>query len=314
MNIVILGCGKIAHRIAKGIQTSKGCLYGIASRDETKAKAFANQYNIPHIYDYESCVNDENVDLIYIATINPTHYSLIKHCLHHHKHVLCEKPMLKNSDEIKEVFELARRNHCFLMEAHKTCFTPLQELLRTRIHEIGKIKEIRASYCDAFHEEDLHEWNVEKEMGGSFYDIGVYPICFSNLYANSSIQSMHFEVKKYKEYSCDFDCKCELMYENGIHSIIQSSWNQKKENKGILIGEKGRIEVINFWKNTTANIIFPDYEEILQVEQQSDFTGEINHALDCINQGMLESPIMSEKASLQISCVLEEMKKNRDEI
>ena len=68
---------------------------------------------------------------------------------------------------------------------------------------------------------------------------------------------------------------------------------------------------INFWKNTEAKITINNIEEIIQVNQDSDFTGEINHAVECVEKGLLESPRMSRKASLQISTVLEEMKKVR---
>ena len=312
MNIAILGCGKIAHRIALGIKHSNANLYGIASRNKEKASAFALQYDIPNIYNYEECLNDKNVDVIYIATANPTHYELIKLCLKHKKHVICEKPMLSTCDQIQEVFDLASKNNCFLMEAHKTCFTPLQEQILKKVHEIGKIKEIKAKYCDCFDEKQLSEWNTEKNMGGSFYDIGVYPLCFSNLYANSNVKELKFDVSKYKDYECDFDCSCEITYENEIKSYIKSSWTHKEENKGIIIGEKGTIEIINFWKNTEAKITINDTLEIIKVHQDSDFTGEINHAVECIEKGLLESPRMSKKTSLQISRILEEMKKVRN--
>ena len=311
MNIVILGCGKIAHRIALGIKHSKANLYGIASRNKEKAIDFAKQYNIENIFNYEECFNNENVDIIYIATANHTHYDLIKTCLKYKKHVICEKPMLSTCKEINEVFDLAKENNCFLMEAHKTCFTPLQEQILDRIHEIGKIQYIKAWYCDSFDPSNLSEWNTEKNMGGSFYDIGVYPLCFSNLYANSPVKYLNFNVSKYKEYDCDFDCTCEIRYENNIVSYIQSSWTHKKENKGIIIGNKGTIEIINFWKNTEAKIIINNKIETIKVHQDSDFTGEINHAVECIEKGLIESPRMSRNASLQISTVLEEMKKVR---
>ena len=219
--------------------------------------------------------------------------------------------MLSTCKEIDEVFDLAKQNNCFLMEAHKTCFTPLQEQILNRIHEIGKVLQVKAWYCDEFDPTHLSEWNVEPNMGGSFYDIGVYPLVFSNLYANSNIKFLKFNVTKHKEYDCDFDCTCEMRYENDVVATIQSSWSHKKENKGIIIGSKGTIGIINFWKNTEAKIIINNKEEIIQVHQDSDFTGEINHAVDCISKGLLESPRMSKHASIQISTVLEEMKKAR---
>lgn len=311
MNIVILGCGSIAHRVAKGIEFSNGILYGVASRDEQRAKEFASLYNIKHVYDYDSCLKDKNVDLVYICTINPTHYELTKKVLESGKHVICEKPFVSTSKEIEELFTIAKKNHCFLMEAHKTCFTPLNTLLMKRIHELGSIYLIEASYCDAFDESKLKENNLEENMGGSFYDIGVYPLCYSNMIANSKIKSLEFDVKKYKHYDCDFDCSCKIVYENGILSNIQSSWSHKKENKAIIHGENGTLEVINFWKNTEAKLTINGKTEIIQVDQKSDFTGEINHAIDCVSKGLLESPVMSMNASIQMSDVLEEMKKNR---
>ncbi len=40
------------------------------------------------------------------------------------------------------------------------------------------------------------------------------------------------------------------------------------------------------------------------VEQKSDFTGEIEHACTCIESGLIESPIMSRNASLEILKVI----------
>lgn len=39
--------------------------------------------------------------------------------------------------------------------------------------------------------------------------------------------------------------------------------------------------------------------------QKSDFTGEIEHACACIENGIIESPIMSRMASLEILKVIE---------
>lgn len=312
MNIAILGCGKIAHRIAQGIMFSKGNLYAIASRDKSRSDAFANQYHIPNSYSYEECLNDSNVDLVYIATANPSHYELIKRCLEHGKHVICEKPMVASVVEVEQLFRFAKENNCFLMEAHKTCFTPLNQYVISRLHEIGSIKTIEASYCGSFLLDELSEWNVESNMGGSFYDVGVYPLIFSMLYANSDIKTIKFQVSRYEEYECDFECMCQLTFENGIMANIESSWLKSKVNTGRVLGEKGFIEIINFWKNTEGKIVIDGMEECIEVYQDSDFTGEINHAIECIEQDLFESPIMSKKMSMNLAYVCEEMKCRRD--
>ena len=46
-----------------------------------------------------------------------------------HKHVVCEKPMCVSSEELHACFDYAHQQNCFLMEAHKTVFTPLNQKL-----------------------------------------------------------------------------------------------------------------------------------------------------------------------------------------
>ena len=313
MNIVILGCGYIANRVAKGIQFSKASLYGFASRDKEKAKEYAMRHKATTYFSVEECLNDENIDLIYVATPNPTHYQYVKEVLKHKKHVICEKPFVASKKEAEELFQLARENNCFLMEAHKTCFTPLNELLLARLNEIGDIKSIEASFTSSFNEESCKEWNIDGNMGGSFYDLGVYPICFSNLYANSNVEETNFSIEMYKNNVCDQKCECQITYANGIKAKVLSCWGKQKDNfgKAIVIGTNGKIEIENFWKNDIAMLIIKDKEEIVKVLQDSDFTGEINHAYECITNAKLESPIMSKEATLQILYVLENMKQER---
>lgn len=198
------------------------------------------------------------------------------------------------------------------MEAHKTCFTPLNEMIRKEIYKIGRIHSIQARYCAKFDLNALQDWNLEKNMGGSFYDVGVYPLCYSNFIANSKIKKLNFDVKNHPGYECDLHCLCQIIYENGIVSEIESSWINSKENYAMIQGENGRIEILNFWKNTEALLTTSVGTQYIKVEQKSDFTGEINHAIECIENHLLESPIMSEKASIQISDVLEEMKRVRN--
>lgn len=303
MNIAIIGIGKIAHRVAQGIIYSNGTLLAVASRDREKAKKFANQYNVEKAYTYEDCFKDEEIDLIYITSANPTHYPLVQRALLSGKHVICEKPFVKNLDELNELFDLAKKQHCFLMEAHKTCFTPLNVLLKSRIDEIGNIISISANYSRNIKVEQLPEWHFEPEMGGCFFDVGVYPICFANYYADSCLQTMKVHALNAEGYLCDLEGSCQLFYENGVRADLKASWIEDEKCAGIICGEKGRIEIENFWKNTEAKII-TDHEEIIQVNQKSDFTGEINHAIECIEKGMIESPVMSKQASAEVLKVL----------
>lgn len=311
MNIAIIGCGYIATRVARGIIFSEGNLYAVAARDKERARQFSLNFPDCRYMDYDEVFSDENVDMVYIATINETHYGLIKRALENNKHVICEKPMLANDEQIKEVFALARKQNRFLMEAHKTCFTVLNRYLKPIVEEkIGKIQHIYGQYCHTPDIDSLKDCNIaEQTMGGCRFDIGVYPICFANLYADSEIKDVKITALEKDRYPTDIEMVADLVYENGITATVKSSWIDPSVNKGILYGEKGRIEIINFWKNTEAVIIYEDGSmEEIKVDQDSDFTGEVNEAVRCAGMGLLESPVMSEKASLEVMKVLKEVK------
>ena len=85
MNIAILGAGEIAVKMAMTLQHLKGVnCYAVASRDPLRAQAFADKYGFRQAYgSYLDMLNDEYVDLVYIATPHSHHYEHIKMSLEH---------------------------------------------------------------------------------------------------------------------------------------------------------------------------------------------------------------------------------------
>ena len=312
IQFAILGCGNIANRVAKGIEyANNASLYAVTSHDETKAISYKEKYGAKVYYtNYEDLCKDENVDVIYICTPNHLHYEQIQLCFKHHKNVVCEKPMVKDSKQVKELFELARQSNCFLMEAHKTCFTPLNNLIKQRLDsgEFGKILSIQADYsydCDGFYAAD--GWAMNPLYGGSSYDVGVYPACFCNFMANSLIEKVDGYPIRKDGFEADYGMLSVIKYKNGIIGQANSSWMHFTPNKGkaFILCEKGTIEIPAFWKSNTAIITKGKVVEELVVDMKSDFVGEIEQAADCIGKGLLESPIMGCIQSCEIMKIIE---------
>ena len=315
-NVGILGPGNIANRVAKGVICSpKANLYAVASRNIDKAKSFADKYGAEIYYgSYEEMLNDPNVDLVYICTPNTFHYEQIKLCLVHGKHVICEKPMVKDEAQVRELFAIAREKNCFLMEAEKTMFTPLNKKVKKMIAEgaIGKLHTIRAQYCsdglDGLPEE---HWVLGEEFGGCTYDIGVYPICVSHFYADAKIKEFQAEAVKHPEYKCDFGMDADIFFENGIYGCVRANWFYQAKDKGkaVLVGDKGYFEIPAYWKGNKAYLHKDGIVTEIEVAMESDFEGEITHAIECIEDGLVESPILGEEMSVEIIRVVEAVQK-----
>lgn len=292
IRFAILGLGYISARVAKGIQCSKQAqLYALCSRDLQKAKALQLQYGAQKAYgSYEELCQDKDVDVIYICTPNHLHFEQIKMCLQYKKHVICEKPMVCCQKELDTLYQFANQNHCLLMEANKTWFTPLNQTIYKSLqaNEYGKIISIQADYSyDCKDQYDKDSWAMHPVYGGCSFDVGVYPVCFCHKMANSQIQSVDVSCFHFENNLVDYSMMAQIHYENGIVAQANSSWLHYTKDKGkaLIVTDKAVIEIPAFWKSSKAYIERNGQKSVLEVEMESDFSGEIDAFCDSLLNG-----------------------------
>ncbi len=167
-NWAVLGCGVIANQLAQAIQSEGRSLYGVANRTYKKAVDFAEKYNIPKVYkNIQSIFTDENVDIIYISTPHNTHIGYLREALKNGKHVLCEKSITLNSEELEEAEKLANKNHLILAEAMTIYHMPLYKKLRafTQNGDLGKLNMIQMNF-GSYKEYDMSNRFFNPDLAG----------------------------------------------------------------------------------------------------------------------------------------------------
>jgi D-xylose 1-dehydrogenase (NADP+, D-xylono-1,5-lactone-forming) len=98
----ILGPGFVATRavIPALQQTPNARIIAVASRNDERAKLSAARFGIEHAYhDYQTLINDPDVDAVYIALPNHLHRIWTMRAAEAGKHILCEKPLAVNAAE-----------------------------------------------------------------------------------------------------------------------------------------------------------------------------------------------------------------------
>ncbi|MCF0111343.1 MAG: Gfo/Idh/MocA family oxidoreductase [Erysipelotrichaceae bacterium] len=309
IRIAVLGPGTISHRFVKGAKMCDRCeVYGVGSRSLERAKAFAELYDIPVYGTYDDILKDPDVDAIYLATINITHYDLITRCLKAKKHVLSEKPMVFTTEEAKTLFALARENNVILMEAMKALFLPLSVRIKQMIHQgvIGDLIYMDGQYSYQMPKE-YGQHKTDASNGGGQEDVGVYPIGYFNFMADSPIAETT-TFARYNEYGKNMTSNTLIKYENGILASAVGGLEVWTENKMRIYGTEGYIEVYNFWKAAKGKLVKGDTVMDLEEEMESDFLYETNHFAECIQKGLAESPVMGEFASLEVIRTFENRK------
>jgi len=308
----ILGAGKIARAFAIDFQyIHHAQLVAIASRDHNKAAAFASEFSIPQVFSYDELYAHPEVDAIYIATPHSLHFPQAKRALESGKAVLCEKPITASESECRELVDIAKANKVFLMEAMWTYFIPALEVARNWINEgkIGELKLIQADFCFPSSANIERLWDPALG-GGALLDIGIYPIAFANYFMNRLPDTITASAKI---SSSGVDERTGILLEYGSTSAsLYTSIVNKGTNTGYLYGTDGYLKLPAFWRATTIER-YSNEDEL--VETYSDgrttrgFHFEMQHATDCIRQGLIESPVMDFEQSIRLQVIMGEVRR-----
>lgn len=311
----ILGPGAISQTFVSDLKLIEEAeLYAVASRSLDKAHSYAKKYNIPKAYGtYEELVRDSEVEIIYIATPHPFHKEWAIKCLEAGKAVLCEKPITINAGDAKEIYDAARKNNTFFMEAMWTRFLPVMMKVREWINSgaIGEIRMVKADFgfrANVDHEGRL--FNPEL-AGGALLDVGIYPISFAYMVFGKSpveiISTAHLGETGVDEQGASI-----FKYANGELAILDSSIRTNTLSEACILGTKGNIKIpTQFWRSKTA-VLNVDGEESIVYEDNSNSIGyyfEAKEVMECLSKDLKESSVLTLEESLEIMKTMDTIRK-----
>ena len=312
MNLAILGTGSIAGKMADTInQMEHVTLYAVGSRTTEKAEAFAKKWNIPHYYDsYKALVQDDAIDLVYIATPHSRHYEDCMLCLHNGRNVLCEKAFTANANQAKEVLHYADKHGIFITEAIWTRFMPMRSTLDTLIASgvIGEISSLTANLgYELSHKERLQKPEL---AGGALLDLGVYPINFALMAFGTAICDIQSSCVK-NEYGVDKTNSIILTFADGKTAILHSNAAALTDRKGIIYGTKGRIECENINNCEGIQVILNNGESVFYPAppQISGYEYEVEASIQAIRAGKTQTYFMPHQETIRVMEIMDSLRK-----
>ena len=303
INLGVLGPGNIAHTVIKAIKDVEGInKYAVASRTMEKAEAFKNEFNFTKAYgSYEELLQDDKVDLVYIATPHAFHYEQMLMCIKYKKNIICEKAFCLNANHAKHILDLAKENNIFITEALLTGFLPsravINELLESSI--IGEVK----SFYGVFGNELMHvERVINKDLGGgALFDIGIYPLyfCLSTFGWNPTIIDKQIEMYN----DVDKHLIVKFKYPNNIEATVETSISENLGIFGEITGTKGKIIIQNIARPDKIEVYDNNGKLIKKIEDLRSTTGyeyEFIEARDTILEGKIETKAMPHKDTIRL--------------
>ena len=178
----ILGLGRAANSFANAIKEVENAkLISIASLSKNLNLTFGEKFNIDKNFQfnsYEELINCDEIDAVYIATLNNKHADLIIKVAKAQKGILCEKPMTLTENESTQVFNQLNKSKVFFLEniayrSHPQTIEITNQILN---NEIGNVKKVESSF--GFRVNPILKFKLRHRLfnkklgGGAINDIG----------------------------------------------------------------------------------------------------------------------------------------------
>jgi len=302
----ILGTGRIAHQFAQDFPWVKnGVLGAVASRSQPGADTFGARYDIPRRYSsYADMLDDNGIDVIYIATPHNHHFRNTTDAIAAGKSVLCEKPLTVSPDECGELIRQATDARVYVMEAMWTWFLP--PILKARewvaTGRIGHIRHIKANFgVRVPYDPSRREYCVDN-AGGCMRELGIYPVAITCLFMPQDPDTMQSVVRKAAN-GVEDDVVSEWRYPAGT-ATLSTSFRTKLRNWAHIVGDEGHIEIPDFWRARECRL----YQRDTLVERFKDRRKSLglNFEATAVGEDLLAGRQQSDVVPLATSLLFQE--------
>jgi len=269
----ILGCGGISHAhgtVSKNVDEIK--FIACCDLNVENAKAWSEKYGPCAVYtSLEEMLETENLDAILIATWPNLHREHIEQCIKAGiKNILCEKAITITSEDALALWEIAKKENVFIMEAyvnrHHPSFTKLDKIVFDEL-EVGKIDNIKATFNHYVPEEasasdNKRDWRFKKECaGGVPYDYACYPINACTHFAQSIPIRVFAHGDISEKYQVINRMNGLIEYKNRAIAFVESSKKACYSEQLHITGEHRIISLPISWTNHNEVTIQSEWTE-----------------------------------------------------
>lgn len=287
-------------------------LAAIYSRAEETAKQFAAKHGVTQFFtDINELAQSDSIDAVYIASPNSLHAEQAILFLRNGKHVLCEKPLASNAQEVGLMIEEAKKNNVLLMEALKTTFLPTMKAVKDNLGKIGKTRRYFSSYCqyssryDAYKEGKNPNTFNPAFSNGALRDLGVYCL-YPAIYLFGVPKKINANAILLKS-GVDGEGSMIMKYDE-MEALIMYSKITNSSLKTEIQGEDGSIIIDNINHPEKIEIHYRNgtTEDITPSQNKDTMIYEVQEFIELLKQGRLESSINSHQLSLEVMAIMDE--------
>jgi predicted dehydrogenase len=323
-NIAVIGCGYWGPNLVRNFCSLQGSkVKYVCDVQKDRLAHLKNLYPaIETTTDFNSVIDDPEIDAVAIATPVGLHYKLAKKCLQAGKHTFIEKPMASTVAECKELNDIADNMNLSIVVGHTFIYSPPVRKIKEIVSRgaLGELQYISTRRLNL----GLFQTDINVTWDLAPHDISII------LYILEKVPvSVNCQGKAHVNREIEDVTNLTLNFKNGGFATIQSSWldpnkvremtfvgskrmlvyNDLEPNEKIKIYDK-RVEMPPYYDTFAEFHYSYHYGDIYSpyIKQYEPLKEECQHFLDCIRTG--QKPLSGGVEGLQVVQILEAASKS----
>lgn len=250
IRVAIVGAGRFGTRRAMAIAANSWSeIRVVADQVLETAKNLAGAIGCSYSMNWEETIARKDIDAVVVSTSTQFLSRITHKALVAGKHVLCEKPFGRNSDEVRPSVEEAARRKLCLKVGYNHRYHPAIAKAHALLKEgaIGEIQFLRCLYGHGGRSGYEREWRTDPTLsgGGQLLDQGVHALDLFRWFVGEFREVKAYTATSYWPIAPAEDNVFALLRtDDGRVASLHASWtNWKNVFSFEVFGEKGFLSI-----------------------------------------------------------------------
>lgn len=258
MKYALIGCGRISTNHVKAVKNNH--LEFVAACDivpehieEVLKKNELQDAPIKRYTDYKKMIEENDIDLIGIATESGIHAEIALYCIDHGIHVIIEKPMAMSMKDADEIIQRSEEKKVKVCACHQNRFNVAIQRLRHAVEEgrFGKLSHgsihVRWNRNKGYY--DQAPWRgTWAQDGGALMNQCIHGIDLLRWMFGNEVEEVYGSTRQqFHDYLEAEDVGMAVVkFKNGAIATIEGTTNvypQNLEETLYVFGEKGTVKI-----------------------------------------------------------------------
>ena len=230
-NACVVGYGAVGPVHAAAISDSEYAkLYAICDIEQDKTNECKKKYGCIAYNDFDIMLQDENIDVVHICTPHYLHKDMAVKALLSGKHVVLEKPIAMNDDELDELEEVVNKSDkklCVMVQNRaNVCVEKMHEIASDDCTGklVGIIGNLNWKRTEEYYASGEWRGKWDTEGGGLLINQALHLVDLM-LYFGGNVKEMHSDIKRWKIKNIEVEDTASALFEfeSGARGIFNAT-------------------------------------------------------------------------------------------